>query len=122
MTAAQTCRLAPRLKVDDVSDLHMYKLTGTRAGAPARPLPQLSEAPGLQLPVLHQGLCQAQPAGETQQNPHRSEVVRCFYSGFICSIRCVRGNHPSVTLIASCQATSLQHRELCPSSTAELHT
>lgn len=48
--------------------------TGTRAGAPAGPLPQLPEAPGLQLLVLHQGLRQAQPAGETQPNPHRSEA------------------------------------------------
>lgn len=126
-----------------------YLSTGTRAGAPAGPLPQLPEASGLQLPVLHQGLRQAQPAGETQQNPHRSEVVSCCHSGYLLAasediwlvsggvvnsssgVSCIRGhftrrqshwNQPPVIMSASCWATSLKRYALCLSSTADLHT
>lgn len=46
-------------------------LAGTREAAPAGPVAQLPEAPGLQLLLLRESLCQTQPAGETQPHTHR---------------------------------------------------
>lgn len=82
--------------------------TGTRAGAPAGPLPQLPEASALQLPVLHQGLRQAQPAGETQQDPHRSEVVWGRFSVLLWILDLIPGEVVDSSSSVSCVRRPLQ--------------